>query len=490
MGKKITKNEVLASLFWKLIERSGTQGINFLVSIVLARLLQPQEYGLIALISIFIALANVFIQTGLNTALIQKKDVDEKDYSTVFYASLGVAGFLYVILFFASPFIASFYDQDLLVPVLRALSITLFFGAVNSIQIAVISRNMQFKKLFYSNFGAIIISGLVGIFMAFNGFGVWALVAQQLVNQFFSTAIMWFTVKWRPKLLFKFERLRGLFSYGWKILASNLITTLFLDLRSLIISKIYSTDLLGYFNKGKQFPYVIITNINGSIQSVMLPAYSSMQDNKERIKGMVRRSITTSTFIIFPMMIGLALVAEPLVKIVLTDKWLPCLPFLQIFCMSYMFMPFHTANLEAIKALGYSDLILKIEIIKKVLELLILLISLKFGVYAIAFGAFITSLISTIINSYPNTKLLNYSYKEQLADIMPSLMLSVVMGLVVYSVKLMVLSAWLTLLIQVCVGVIIYMVLAQIFKIETSIYLFNTLKSVLEFSRNKRKIQD
>jgi len=235
----------------------------------------------------------------------------------------------------ASPFIASFYDQDLLVPVLRALSITLFFGAVNSIQIAVISRNMQFKNCFtvtwcHNNLR------FSRYFMAFNGFGVWALVAQQLVNQFFQLPLCGLQLNGDQNVI-KFERLRGLFSYGWKILASNLITTLFLDLRSLIISKIYSTDLLGYFNKGKQFPYVIITNINGSIQSVMLPAYSSMQDNKERIKGMVRRSITTSTFIIFPMMIGLALVAEPLVKIVLTDKWLPCVPFYNFLHVLYVY---------------------------------------------------------------------------------------------------------------------------------------------------------
>lgn len=486
MTNKITKNKVLTSLFWKLMERSGTQGINFLVSIILARLLLPEEYGLIALITIFITLANVFVQSGLNTALIQKKDVDERDYSTVFYTSLLMAGLLYIILFFSSPFIAKFYEHPELVPMLRVLSITLFFGAVNSIQIAVISRNMQFKKLFYSNLGAIVVSGVVGISMAYNGFGVWALVGQQLVNQFFSTVIMWFTVKWRPKLVFVFDRLRCLLSFGWKILVSNLISTLFLDLRSLIIGKIYSADLLGFFNKGKQFPSVIITNINGSIQSVMLPAYSSMQDNKERVKGMVRRSITTSTFIVFPMMVGLSIVAEPLVKIVLTDKWLPCVPFLQIFCVTYMLMPFHTANLEAIKALGYSDLILKIEIIKKTLELATLLISLNFGIYAIAFGTFITSLISIIINSYPNTKLLKYSYKQQFRDVMPSLILSILMGLAVYSIQFMALSTWLILLIQICAGVLIYIGLARIFKVESLTYLFNTLEGVMGIRKNRK----
>ena len=260
MNNKITKRDVFSSLFWKFVERSGAHGISLLVSIVLARLLLPEEYGLISLTTIFITLANVFIQSGFNTALIQKKDVDDLDFSTVFYASLLIAGLLYIILFFSSQFIANFYGEPKLIAVLRVLSIILFFGAVNSIQIAIISRNMQFKKLFYSNIGAIMVSGVIGIVMAYNGYGVWALVGQQLSNHFFSTAIMWFKVKWRPKLLFSLARLQNLLSYGSKILVANLITTLFLDLRSLIIGKMYSANMLAYFNKGKMFPSVIINS--------------------------------------------------------------------------------------------------------------------------------------------------------------------------------------------------------------------------------------
>jgi O-antigen/teichoic acid export membrane protein len=478
MNKRITKKEVISSLFWKLMERGGSQGISFVVSIVLARILLPEEYGLIALIMIFISLANVFVQGGFNSALIQKKDADDIDFSTVFYISLFIAGLLYIVLFFSAPSIARFYEQLQLIAVIRVLSITLFFGTVNSIQIAVISRNMQFKKLFYSSFGAIIASGIVGIIMAYKGFGVWALVAQQIINQLFSTLIMWFTVKWRPKLLFSFKRLQGLLSFGWKILVSNLINTLFLNLRSLIIGKIYSADMLGYFNRGKQFPLIIITNVNGSIQSVMLPAYSSEQGNRKRVKDMVRRSITTSSFIVFPIMVGLAIVSKPLVTLVLTDKWLPCVPFLQIFCATYMLMPIHTANLQAIKALGYSGKILKIELIKKILELTVLIISLNYGIYAIAVGGLIASLISLVINSYPNIELLNYSYKEQLKDVTPSLMISIVMGIVVYSIEFIGVSVGLTLLIQIFVGIISYFGLALFFKLESFSYLINTFSSI------------
>jgi O-antigen/teichoic acid export membrane protein len=480
MSNEVNKFKILSSLFWKLMEQGGTQGIQFIVSIVLARLLLPEDYGMIALVTIFIIIANVFVQSGFNTALIQKKGANEADFSSVFYLSLFVASLLYVILFFAAPLIAAFYDKPQLISVLRVISVTLFFGVFNSIQNAVVARKMQFKKLFFSSLGAIVVSGTVGIVMAYAGFGVWALVAQQITNQLLITVILWFTVKWRPRLLFSFERVKGLFSYGWKLLVSVLIDNLYINLSSLIIGKIYNAEMLGFYNRGKQFPELIVTNIDGSIQSVMLPALASQQDNRQRVKDMVRRSIVTSSFILFPMMVGVAVIAEPLVKILLTEKWLPCVPFLQIYCVSYALWPIHTANLQAINALGRSDIFLKLEIIKKILGLAILGVTVFYGVYAIALGGIVSGLIGTIINSYPNAKLLNYSYKEQWKDIMPSLLLSLVMGAVVYSIQLIGLSVWPTLLTQVCVGVILYLAIAWIFKLECFTYLLFTWKDILK----------
>lgn len=489
MRKKITKNIVISSLFWKLVERGGAQGTNFLVSIVLARLLLPEEYGIIAIVMVFISLANVFVQSGLNTALIQSKEIDDEDTSTVFYTSLFIALILYVSLYFLSPYIANFYGEEQLTKIIRVLAITLFFGSVNSIQIAITSRNMEFKKLFYRSLGAMIISGIIGISMAYLGFGVWALVSQQLSSQIIACIIMWFTVRWRPKFLFSLIKLKIMFSFGSKILATNLLNALFLDLRSLIIGKIYTSDMLGYFNRGKQFPHLIINNINGSIVSVMLPTYSSHQDNIKRVKQMVKRSIVTSSFIIFPLMIGLAIVAEPLVKIVLTEKWLPSVPFLQIFCATYMLVPIHTANMQAIKALGYSNILLKIEILKKVIELIILFISLQFGIYAIALGTLVTSLVALFINSFPNNKLLNYNYKEQFADVAPSLGISVVMGLVIHGIQYVNLSAGLILALQLVVGGVVYLSLARIMKLECLTYLLDTIISAYKLkvdTKNKR----
>jgi teichuronic acid exporter len=487
MGNEINKFKVISSLLWKLMERSGTQGIQFIVQIVLARLLAPEQFGIIAIVMVLINIAQVFVQSGFNTALIQKKDADELDFSSVFYLSLFVAVLLYVLIYFTAPFVADFYRDPILVPILRVLGCTLFFGVFNSIQNAYIARHMLFKKLFYSSVGAILISGTVGIIAAYNGLGVWALVIQQLLNQLSITVIMWFTVKWRPKTIISFKRIKELFSFGWKLLVSSLLETIYVDLRTLIIGKIYNPAILGYYNRGQQFPNVIVANINGSISSVMLPTLSAHQEDKKRVKEMMRRAIVTSSFLIFPMMIGMAVVAEPLVKIVLTDKWLPAVPFLQIFCITYSFMPIQSANLQAINALGRSDIYLIISIIKRVYGLIILLISIRFGVYAIAMGQTLIAILSSILNAYPNKKLLDYSYREQWTDIMPSVLISIIMGTIVYMFKFLNLGSWETLLLQVGSGIVIYVFLARILKLESYNYLVNTTKELIDTVAGRQK---
>ncbi|WP_392461544.1 lipopolysaccharide biosynthesis protein [Streptococcus parasuis] len=480
MSSQHTKSNILSSLFWKLMERGGTQGIQFIVQIVLARLLSPEEYGIIAIVMVFILLANVFVESGFNTALIQKKDADEVDFSSVLYLSLGVATILYGIIFITAPFIASFYDQPILVKVLRVLSITLFIGAFNSIQNAFVARNMLFKKLFASSLGAVTISGIVGVIAAYSGLGVWALVLQQLTSQLAVALILWFTVKWRPHLLFSFGRVKSLFSYGSKLLASGLLDTLYRNLTTLIIGRMYTPSMLGYYNRGQQFPQLIVSNINGSIQSVMLPALSAHQDDRKRVKEMMRRTVVSSSFLIFPMMVGMAVVAEPLVKIVLTEKWLPAVPFLQMACFTFVLWPIHTANLQAINAMGRSDIFLKLEIIKKIMGLIVLGVSLPFGVYSIALGGIFSGLIGTFINAYPNKELLNYSYKEQWLDIMPSLLISLIMGGIVYLFNFLSFPAWQVLILQIVSGGIIYILLAKIFKIESLTYLVETMKQLIK----------
>ncbi|MEZ4357613.1 MAG: lipopolysaccharide biosynthesis protein [Eubacteriales bacterium] len=479
------KNKVLSSLVWKLLERGGTQGIQLIISIVLARLLSPEDYGIIALITVFIVIANIFVQSSFNNALIQKKDADEVDFSSVFYLSFIFTILLYLIIFFSAPLIASFYDKPILIQVLRVLALSLFLSPFTSIQNAYIAKKMLFKMLFFSSLGSIIISGSIGIYLAYSGFGVWALVYQQIASQISITIILWFTVKWRPKLLFSLKKVKGLFSYGWKILVSSIINRLDWDLRSLVIGKMYNASMLGYFNRGIQVPELIATNMDSSIQPVLFPVLANEQDDKKRVKEIVRRTIVTSSFIIFPAMIGLAAISEPFVRILLTDKWLPSVPFMQIFCISYAITPIHTANLQAINALGRSDIFLKLEIIKRSISFVILIITMFIGIYAMAIGILISGIISAFVNIYPNKKLLNYSYAEQAKDIFPSLFISLIMGIAVYRINFLELEPMLILIIQIVLGVTIYVGLAKIFKFECFTYLLTSLK---DFFKKRKKV--
>ncbi len=480
-------NSVIKSLIYKFLERCGHQGIAFIVQIILARLLDPTDYGVLTLLTIFITISQVFVQSGFNTALIQRKDVTEKDYSSVFYLSLSIAIILYMVLFLIAPFIAAFYKMPQLKNVLRVLAIILIPGAFNSIQNAKIAREMQFKQLMYCTLGAVIISGAVGIAMAYMGFGVWALVGQQLANQISICFIMLIVVKWRPMAVFELSRVKVLFSFGWKLLCSSLLDTIYQNLRSLVIGKKYDSGTLGYYNRGKQFPELIVNNINGAIQSVMLPALSKEQDNKERMKSMMRRSIVTSSFVIFPLVVGLAVVSEPLISLILTDKWLPSVPYLRIYCFIFAFYPIHTANLQALNAQGRSDQFLKLELIKKFLGVIVLLITVFCfdSPLAIAMGGAVTTLISCFVNTAPNKKLLNYSYFEQMKDILPSMIISIIMGAIVYCVLFLQLPALITLIIQILLGIIVYISLAWIFKLECFSYLISMAKS---FKKSRKSL--
>lgn len=403
-----TKNSVFSNMVWRFAERCGAQLITFVVSIVLARLLAPEDYGKIALITVFTTILQVFVDSGLGTALIQKKDSDDLDFSSVFYFNFIVCLVLYAGMFFVAPFIAKFYEDISLTPIVRVISLTIIISGVKGIQQSYVSKNMLFKKFFYSTLGGTIFSAILGIYLAYAGAGVWAIVAQQLSNTTIDTFILWITVKWRPKKLFSWKRLKKLLSFGWKILVSALLDTVYTNIRSLVIGKMYSSADLAFYNQGDKLPSVIVNNINTSIDSVLLPTLAKQQDDRERVKNMTRRAIKISTYIMAPLMMGLAFCATSVVDLVLTEKWLPCVPFLQIFCITYMFYPIHTANLNAIKAMGRSDLFLKLEIAKKIVGMILLLSTMWFGVMAMAYSLLVSMITSMIINSWPNGSV-NYS---------------------------------------------------------------------------------
>lgn len=479
MGKS-DKNSVVINFIWRFAERCGAQLVTFIVSIVLARILSPEDYGQIALITVFTTIMQVFVDSGLGLALIQKKDADDLDFSSVFYFNFAVCLVLYAVMFVAAPFIASFYKDTTLTPIIRVISLTIVISGVKGIQQSYVSRNMLFKRFFFSTLGGTIFSAFLGIGLAYAGFGVWAIVAQQLSNTTIDTLILWLTVKWRPKKMFSWKRLKSLLSFGWKMLVSSLLDTVYNNIRSLIIGRMYSSSDLAYYNQGNQFPHTIVDNIDSSIDSVLLPSMSSAQDDSVRVKVMARRSIKISTYIMAPMMMGLAFCAVPIVKLVLTDKWLPCVPFLRIFCITYMFYPIHTANLNVIKAMGRSDYFLKLEIAKKIVGLGLLFSTMWFGVLVMAYSLLVNSVLSQIINSWPNRKLLNYGYLEQLKDILPGIALAVFMGFCVSLIGLLHLSNGITLLIQIPFGAAVYIGMSAILHLESYEYLLDMVRQLLK----------
>lgn len=377
MSSRVKGNNVIAGLLWSFGERITAQLVTFLITILLARILTPQDYGVVSLILVFVTLANVFVSNGFGEALVQKQDATEKDFSTIFWCNFSFSLVLYGILFFAAPGIAAFYGNDLFCPLVRVLAIKLPISSISTIQHAYVSKHMQFKKFFFSTLGGTLISGVVGVIMAYSGFGPWAVVAQYLVNTAIDTIVLLFTVPWRPHFWFEVGEAKRLMSFGWKMTLSSFINSLYSEIRSLIVGKIYSAEDLAQYKRGQQFPQLFITNINTAVSAVIFPAMSLINDDLSEVKRLTRRSMVVTSYLIFPMMFGLGMIAEPLVSFLLTDKWLPCVPFLQLTCISFAFQPIQAANCQAIKAIGRSDVYLKTEIVKKTIGIGLLLAFMK-----------------------------------------------------------------------------------------------------------------
>ena len=479
-----SKKEVTSNLMWRLAERFGAQGVTIVVSIVLARLLDPEVYGTVAIVTIITTILQVFLDGGFSSALIQKKDADDIDFSSVFYFNVVFGLIIYALLFFTAPYIAEFYEMPDLKAIIRVLGLTLIIFSLKSVQQAYVSRNMIFKKFFFATLGGTLGAAVVGIVLAKLGYGVWALVAQHIFNMLIDTIVLWFVVKWRPKAVFSFARLKSMLSYGWKLLFASLLDTVYKDIRQLIIGKMYTESDLAFYNQGKKYTQILVTCINSSIDSVLLPTMSKVQQDIDTVKKMTRRAIKVSTFIMMPMMMGIAVCAEPLVKVLLTEKWLPCVPYMRIFCFTFAFYPVHTANLNAIKALGRSDLFLKLEIIKKIYGSIILVSTMWWGPMIMAYSLLFSSVLSQVVNSWPNRKLMGYKYEEQLRDMLPQILLSCFMGAIIYCVSLLKLSSIVVLCIQIPLGVVIYLGLSKVFHVDSFEYVLSIIKQYL--NRNKK----
>ena len=478
----VNRKQAFSNFSWKLAEQIGAQMVSFVVSIILARLLMPDDYSVVSVISIISAFCAVFIDSGLSKALVQKKNTDLLDYSTVLVASLLFSFVLYWILFFFAPYIAKLYGKNLLVPVIRVYSITLIIGAFNTVQCAYISKNLLFKKYFLATIVGTIVSAFVGISMAYTGYGPWALVAQQMTNSLIDTIILFLSSGFRPRFAFSVERIKNLWSYGINVLGTSLLDMLYDKIRPLVVGIKFNTVDLAYYEKGSSSPGMINSTLSSTLASVLFPIIAAAQDNIAKVKLITQKYIRVSSFLIFPSLLGLASVANNLVLWMLTEKWMQAVPYMQIFCINYMFMLLQTGNLQAINAIGRSDIVLKLALIKKTINFILLFVVILVApspLWLAALGI-ITSLIAFLLNSFTNSKLLKYGLKEQVFDILPNLLSAILMACIVYLIGNIHLSLFPLLIVQIIAGILIYSGIAFLTHNSNLKYCLDTLRAVVK----------
>lgn len=428
------KEKAVKGVFWSSVDRFSSQGIQFIFSILIARMLLPSDYGVIAMLGIFLAVSQSFIDSGFGTALVQKIDHTETDFSTVFYFNVLVACFFYGLLWIISPYIAAFYDIPLLESVTRAVALTLIFNALGGIQNAKLTIAIDFKTRAKISLMCTISTGIIGLIMAYQGYGVWALVTQNIANSVLNTTLLWLFVRWIPQRTFSMQSFRQLFGFGSKLLASGLLDTIYNNIYPLVIGKFFSASTLGVYSRASSLAQYPSSNLTSVLQSVTFPVLSSIQNDEERLGNAYRRLLRMSVFIIFPLMIGLSAVADPFIRLVLTDKWEGAIYLLQIVCFSMMWYPVHAINLNLLQVKGRSDYFLKLEIIKKIIGVSMLCITVPMGIVAMCYGGICTSIICLGVNTHYTWKLIGYGFKRQMREMLPTLLHALVMGAIAWTV--------------------------------------------------------
>lgn len=475
------KATTIRSLFWKLFEQGGTAVVTLVVQVVMARLLAPEEFGILAIMLVFVNVGNVIVQSGLNTAIIQAPKADEHDYSTVFWMCFAVSAVLYLALFCAAPAIAGFYAIHQAVAPLRVLLLVLVVNSYNSVQEAIVARDLEFQKTFRATVSAGLVSGAAGISVALAGGGIWALVTQQLVQQLTKCVVLAAQVPWRPRPVFDPSRAARFFRFGWKLLASGIMEQLYQGLSDLLIGKVFTKVDLGFVSQGKKYPQALGTLLDGAIQPVMLSATSRVQQDRGMVKRLARRALKTSTFLVAPCMLLFAVVAEPVVRMLLGSQWVPCVPFLQTYCVVYALLPIHTTNLQVINGMGRSDLFLRLEVVKKVVGIAILSFTtfVLRDLRCIVGGYVVSAVLCTVINAAPNRKVIGYSYLEQVRDICPAFILGAASAGIGSLVTLLGLPDPALLAVQVVVVLGSYVLMAAALRVEELGYLLRTLRDML-----------
>lgn len=483
------KNRTITSTLWKFFERILARLVSLLVSIVLARLLTPDDYSVVGIVAIFFAFANTFISGGFNTALIQKKECDIEDYSSVLFLSLIAATFVYALLFFLSPFISELYNKPILTLVFRVMGITLFINAFKSVLCAYISKHLQFRKFFFATLIGTLISAVVGIVMATQGFGPWALVAQQMTNAILDTLILYFST--RVKFVFKISKDKSLklFKYAWKLLVASEISVLYDEINPLIIGVKFSGADLSFYTKGKSFPSLLNSTVGETLSAVLFPVLSKKQDDKTILLAYTRKFIQIASFVIFPIMIGFIMIADNFILILLTEKWMFAVPYVQIFCVVYMFDMIQVGNLQVIRAVGRSDIFLMLEIIKKCLYAIVIIafVFLTDNPMYLALACIINTFLALIINMTPNRKIIGYTHGKQLLDILPNLIMSLIMGACVYLIGTLSINPLVEMVIQIISGVLIYILGNLLIKSKNLQYVWNILKGLINRKKSSNQ---
>lgn len=478
MEKESLKKKTVNGVIWSAIDRFSTQGIQFVFSILIARLLMPSDYGVIAMLGIFLAVSNTFIDSGFGTALVQKANRTETDFSTVFYFNIVVAIIFYALLWLASPYIASFYNIPMLKDVTRVVALTLVFSALGGIQNAKLSIAINFKTRAIISLISALSTGFMGLYLAYRGYGAWALVFQMVFSSLLNTILLWCFVRWMPSLVFSWQSFRQLFSFGSKLLASALLDTIYNNVYTLVIGKVYSSSSLGLYSRASGLAQYPSSNITGVLQSVTFPVLCSIQNDEERLADAYKRFIRMSAFVVFPLMIGLASVAEPFIRVVLTDKWEGAIYLLQIVCFSMMWYPIHAINLNILQVKGRSDYFLKLEIIKKIQGVCILCITVPISIVAMCYGSIVSSLLSLVWNTYYTKRLIGYGFLSQIKDLLPIIIHSLLMGGIVLLVTHFIEVMWIKLFAGILAGGIYYILGAYIMH-------FDELKEVLAIIKRK-----
>lgn len=478
MEKESLKKKTVNGVIWSAIDRFSTQGIQFVFSILIARLLMPSDYGVIAMLGIFLAVSNTFVDSGFGAALVQKANRTETDFSTVFYFNIVVAIIFYALLWLASPYIASFYNIPMLKDVTRVVALTLIFSALGGIQSAQLSIAINFKTRAIISLISALSTGCLGLYLAYSGYGAWALVFQMVFSSLLNTILLWCFVRWMPSLVFSWQSFRQLFSFGSKLLASALLDTIYNNVYTLVIGKVYSSSSLGLYSRASGLAQYPSSNITGVLQSVTFPVLCSIQNDEERLADAYKRFIRMSAFVVFPLMIGLASVAEPFIRVVLTDKWEGAIYLLQIVCFSMMWYPIHAINLNILQVKGRSDYFLKLEIIKKIQGVCILCITVPISIVAMCYGSIASSLLSLVWNTYYTKRLIGYGFLSQIKDLLPIIIHSLLMGAIVLLVTHFIEVMWVKLFAGILAGGIYYILGAYIMH-------FDELKEVLAIIKRK-----